>query len=157
MLNEIRCLTCHRIKGIGGHFAPDLSRAGSKLNAEWELDFLQRPNPVRPLLKQMPKFNLTKDEAELAVEFIETVLISDEVPVLNNFTEDESKVNSGKEIFYSKGCNSCHTIGNEGGIVGPNLNQAGTRLEPGYILFHISDPQLANPGAVVTKFWFNRR
>lgn len=152
LLDEIRCLTCHRMKGIGGHFAPDLSRAGSKLNQDWELDFLQRPNPVRPLLKQMPKFNLTKEEAELAVEFIETVLVSDEVPVLDNFTPDDTKVSAGKETFYSKGCNTCHTVGNEGGIVGPNLNQAGTRLEPGFILFHVKDPQLANPGAVEPNF-----
>ncbi|MGR3318766.1 MAG: c-type cytochrome [Candidatus Anammoxibacter sp.] len=152
LMNELRCLTCHRMKGIGGHFAPDLSRAGSKLNEEWELDFLQRPNPVRPLLKQMPKFNLSAEEAALAVEFIETVLVSDDIPTLNIDIPDEAEVAKGKEIFYSKGCNTCHTIGSTGGVVGPNLNQAGTRLEPGYILFHIKDPQMANPGAVEPNF-----
>lgn len=151
LLNEIRCLTCHRIKGIGGHFAPDLSRAGSKLRQEWELDFLQRPNPVRPLLKQMPKFNLSQEEAELAVEFIETVLVSDEVATLN-ITPDDAEVEKGKEIFYAKGCNTCHTVGSAGGVVGPSLNQAGTRLEPGFIMFHIKDPQKANPGAVEPNF-----
>ncbi len=152
LLNEIRCLTCHRMKGIGGHFAPDLSRAGSKLNAEWELDFLQRPNPVRPLLKQMPKFNLTKEEAELAVEFIETVLTDDEVPDLGDLKPDDTEVAKGKELFDTKGCLTCHTVGLNGGVVGPNLNQAGTRLEPGFILFHVKDPQKANPGAVEPNF-----
>lgn len=152
LLNEIRCLTCHRIKGIGGHFAPDLSRAGSKLKDEWELDFLQRPNPIRPLLQQMPKFNLSEEEAKLAVEFIETVLVSDEVPVLENIVSSEQDVEAGKSLFYAKGCNTCHTIGNNGGIVGPNLNQAGTRLEPGFILFHVKDPQKANPGSVEPNF-----
>lgn len=151
LLNEIRCLTCHRMKGIGGHFAPDLSRAGSKLKDTWELDFLQRPNPVRPLLKQMPKFNLSEEEAKLAVEFIETVLVSDEITPLD-IKIDESLVEKGKELFYAKGCNTCHTVGNKGGIVGPNLNQAGTRLETGYIMFHIMDPQKANPGAVEPNF-----
>ncbi len=152
LLNEVRCLSCHRIKGIGGHFAPDLSRAGSKLNEEWELDFLQRPNPVRPLLKQMPKFNLTKEEAALAVEFIETVLVDDEVEDLTGLEIDEAKSEKGKEVFYQKGCQTCHTIGTDGGVVGPNLNQAGTRLEPGYIKFHIQDPQRANPGSVEPNY-----
>ena len=151
LLNEVRCLTCHRMKGIGGHFAPDLSRAGSKLNDEWELDFLQRPNPIRPLLKQMPKFQISKEEAQAAVDFIETVLVSNEITDLD-ITPDEAEINKGKELFYGKGCNTCHTIGLEGGVVGPNLNQAGTRLEPGYILFHIKDPQRANPGAVEPNF-----
>lgn len=152
LLNEIRCLTCHRVREVGGHFAPDLSRAGSKLKDEWELDFLQRPNPIRPLLQQMPKFNLSEEEAKLAVEFIETVLTSDEVPNLKDLTPKEEGVTKGRELFSKKGCNTCHTVGDSGGVVGPNLNQAGKRLEPGYIMFHIKDPQRANPGAVEPNF-----
>lgn len=151
LLDEVRCLTCHRMKGIGGHFAPDLSRAGSKLKEEWELDFLQRPNPIRPLLKQMPKFNLSAEEAALAVEFIETVLVSDEVTKMD-ISIDEGEVAKGRELFDSKGCVTCHTVGTDGGVVGPSLNQAGTRLEPGFIMFHLKNPQLANPGAVEPNF-----
>ena len=151
LLNDVRCMTCHNIQGNGGTFAPELTHEGSKLKGSWIKGFIESPDIIRPLLKQMPKFNLSKEEAELAVEFIETVLISDEVQTLD-ITPDEAEVAKGKEIFYAKGCQTCHTVGSEGGVVGPSLNQAGTRLEPGFIMFHVKDPQKANPGAVEPNF-----
>ncbi|MFQ5686270.1 MAG: c-type cytochrome [Candidatus Scalindua sp.] len=154
LIDEIRCLTCHRMRGTGGHFAPDLTRAGSKLKQEWETDFLQNPNPIRPLLNQMPKFVLNEADAITATNFIEKFLVSDEVPVMD-IDEDElsdEQIEKGRAIFFEKGCQTCHTAGEEAGAVGPSLNQAGTRLETGFIFFHIQDPQHANPGAVEPKF-----
>jgi mono/diheme cytochrome c family protein len=154
LIDDIRCLTCHRMRGTGGHYAPDLTRAGSKLKQEWEIDFLQSPDPIRPLLKQMPKFVLDEDDAIAAANFIERFLISDEVPVMD-IDEDElteEQIEKGRAIFFEKGCNACHTAVEEAGAVGPDLNQAGTRLETGFIFFHIQDPQRANPGAVEPKY-----
>ncbi|ODS31439.1 MAG: putative (tetraheme) protein [Candidatus Scalindua rubra] len=154
LIDDIRCLTCHRMRGIGGHFAPDLTRAGSKLKVEWEIDFLQSPNPIRPLLKQMPRFKLLEEDAIAATNFIEKFLVSHEVPIMN-IDEDEltdEQIEKGSAIFFEKGCQACHTAGEEAGAIGPGLNQAGTRLETGFIFFHIQDPQRANPGAVEPKY-----
>ncbi|MFQ5962790.1 MAG: c-type cytochrome [Candidatus Scalinduaceae bacterium] len=154
LIDEIRCLTCHRMRDAGGHFAPDLTRAGSKLKREWEIDFLKSPNPIRPLLKQMPRFALSEEDAIAAANFIEKFLISNEVPVMD-IDEDEltdEQIEKGRTIFFEKGCQTCHTAGEEAGALGPSLNQAGTRLETGFIFFHIQDPQRANPGAVEPKY-----
>jgi len=154
LIDNIRCLTCHRMRGTGGHFAPDLTRAGSKLKREWEIDFLQAPDPIRPLLKQMPKFVLSEEDAIAAANFIEKYLVSYEVPVMDIEVDalTEEQIEKGRAIFLDKGCSTCHTAGEEAGAVGPNLNQAGTRLETGFIFFHIQDPQRANPGAVEPLF-----
>ena len=154
LIDEIRCLTCHRMRGIGGHFAPNLTRAGSKLKQEWEIDFLQSPNPIRPMLKQMPRFKLIEEDAIAATNFIEKFLVSSEVPIMD-IDEDEltdEQIEKGRAIFFEKGCQACHTAGEEAGAIGPSLDQAGTRLETGFIFFHIQDPQRANPGAVEPKF-----
>ena len=78
LLYEVRCLTCHRIQDKGGSYAPNLTMVGSKIRMDWERDFLQAPDIIRPLSQQMPKFNLTADEAKSAMDFMEKSLITKE-------------------------------------------------------------------------------
>jgi mono/diheme cytochrome c family protein len=102
----------------------------------------------------MPKFVLDEEDAIAATNFIEKFLLSDEVSVMD-IDEDElteEQIEKGRTIFFEKGCQACHSAGEEAGAVGPGLDQAGTRLETGFIFFHIQDPQRANPGAVEPKF-----
>jgi mono/diheme cytochrome c family protein len=153
LLNDIKCMTCHNIQGNGGPFAPELTHEGSKLKESWIKDFLQKPDIVRPLLKQMPKFNITAEEAETAVQFIEEYFVSDEIP-LEKFADvkpTEEEINKGKELYDAKGCRSCHAI-SSGGVVGPNLKRVGDRLENGYIFSHLKDPHLEMPDAVEPNY-----
>lgn len=153
ILNDVKCLTCHSINGEGGSYAPDLSYAGSKLKKEWLAAFLQKPDIIRPLLQQMPKFNLKNDtrmiqgnlepgEIEIIANYFRTVLISDEVPLdpWNGHAQNYS-AGKGKEKFLKLGCNSCHQIGDSGGAVGPNLTKVGRRLTPGYMYVHLKTPR----------------
>lgn len=43
-------------------------------------------------------------------------------------------------------CLGCHRLGGEGGRIGPTLEGVGQRLEPGYVLAMIMDPQATLPG-----------
>lgn len=153
ILNDIRCMTCHNIQGEGGSFAPELTHEGSKLKRKWIKDFLHKPDIIRPLLKQMPKFNITEDEAELAVAFIEEYFVNDDIPVAQ-FSEKkptEEEVSQGKELYDVKGCRSCHAI-SEGGIIGPTLKRVGDRLENGFIFYHLKNPHLEVPDGVEPNF-----
>ena len=153
LLNDVRCMTCHNIQGHGGPFAPELTHEGSKLKGEWIKGFIETPDIVRPLLKQMPKFNLTSDEAQTGADFVEEYFVSDEFDLdafaSVNPTEDE--INKGKELYAAKGCKTCHTI-SEGGIVGPNLKRVGDRMENGFIFFHLKDPHHEVPDAVEPNY-----
>ena len=46
----------------------------------------------------------------------------------------------GRAMFKASLCSSCHTIGGEGGSVGPDLTQLGTRFSSKDILESIIDP-----------------
>lgn len=46
----------------------------------------------------------------------------------------------GKAMFAATQCLSCHNMQGQGGIVGPDLTQLGTRFSPKDILFHTIDP-----------------
>ena len=48
----------------------------------------------------------------------------------------------GKQLYFNKyGCNACHSIGDQGGIVGPALDRAGFRLNGTWIYRWIMYPQ----------------
>jgi len=153
LLNDIRCLTCHNIQGKGGNFAPELTHEGSKLKETWIKSFLQTPDIIRPLLKQMPKFNITAEEAETTAKFIEEYFVSDEIPLekFANVEPTEEEINKGKELYDAKGCRSCHAISG-GGVVGPTLKRVGDRLENGFIFFHLKDPHHETPDAVEPNY-----
>jgi mono/diheme cytochrome c family protein len=153
LLNDIKCMTCHNVQGNGGTFAPELTHEGSKLKGSWIQGFVETPDIIRPLLKQMPKFNLTSEEAETAANFVEEFFVSEEIP-LDKFADVgpiEEQINKGKELYDARGCKTCHTIAS-GGIVGPNLKRVGDRLENGFIFFHLKDPHHETPDAVEPNY-----
>ena len=142
LAKDVNCLSCHSIKENGGSFAPDLTYEGSRVEREWIVDFIKKPDILRPLLKQMPKFNLTEEEAELVASYAELVLVDDEVLFVETLGKGTSgEVEKGKELYKEKGCRVCHQIGPEGGAVGPNLTVVGDRLTKNYIYMHLKDPQ----------------
>ncbi len=52
----------------------------------------------------------------------------------------------GQRLYTNKfGCNGCHRVGNEGGIVGPPLDRAGFRLNPAWVYRWVKYPQSMKP------------
>ncbi|HJU03779.1 MAG TPA: c-type cytochrome [Nitrospiraceae bacterium] len=52
----------------------------------------------------------------------------------------------GKRLYSNKyGCNACHRVGEEGGVVGPALDRAGFRLNPTWVYRWVKYPQSMKP------------
>lgn len=52
----------------------------------------------------------------------------------------------GKRLYSNKyGCNGCHSVGGEGGKVGPALDRAGFRLNGTWIYRWVKNPQVMKP------------
>ena len=101
---------------------------------------------VRPLSQQMPKFNLTAEDAKIIASYMSTrrrdTRIPDRIPG-EPVTDEE--IQRGREIFNARGCFSCHTVGEgPGGVVGPDLATVGDRLRAGYLWFHLENPHDVN-------------
>lgn len=150
LLSEVRCLSCHSIRGRGGDYAPDLTYAGSKLKAEWIANFLHAPDSIRLLSQQMPKFNLTLEEARSVSRYVKKHLTHPDIRVdfLEGKRISKLQVEEGKKIFHQKGCQACHAIGGEGGALGPDLAYVGDRLETAYIYFHLKNTNRIDPYTV---------
>ncbi len=145
--HDVRCLSCHSIEGRGGTYAPDLTNAGSRLQPDWVREFVRRPDLVRPLSQQMPKFNLSDDESKAVMEYITTRRVDSRIPAdIPGGPVKESEVERGREAFRARGCAACHSTGEgPGGVVGPSLTAVATRLRPGYLWYHLKNPHAVNP------------
>jgi cytochrome c2 len=141
LIRDLQCLTCHRIRGQGGDYAPDLSFEGSRARAEWIEAFLRAPNPIRPLLQQMPKLNLAAQEARTLADFISLSLRELRLEEMANPIEGDAR--EGLRLFRQRGCGLCHQVGLEGGAVGPELTAVAQRLQPAYLQRHLLDPRLS--------------
>lgn len=157
ILEDVKCLSCHKIYGKGVDYAPDLSIEGSKVKEEWLSNYLESPDIIRPMIEQMPKFNLgresqmsglelSKNEMDIITDYIMTVLVSDEIPknILKEEDISQAEIEKGRVIYFEKGCQACHQIGEKGGAVGPALTTIGLRLTPGYIYKHLLNPRISN-------------
>ncbi|MBI4326075.1 MAG: cytochrome c [Chloroflexi bacterium] len=144
---DARCLSCHSFAGQGGTYAPELASEGSRLNKDWLVRYLQAPDIIRPLSQQMPKFNLAEEEAATVAAFMEKngrdARIPENIP---GGPVTSAELQRGRELYKAKGCFACHSIGEgAGGVVGPALEGVGTRLQPGYIWYHLKHPHAINP------------
>jgi mono/diheme cytochrome c family protein len=90
LMTDMRCFSCHTINGRGGSMAPELTWEGSSVQRSWLANFLKRPNTLRPtLIRRMPKFNLTDEEANLLADYIMTVY---QTPAFDNESIDAAKL-----------------------------------------------------------------
>ncbi|MGD1094487.1 MAG: c-type cytochrome [Bryobacteraceae bacterium] len=161
LIADMRCFSCHTINGRGGDMAPDLTWEGSSVQRSWLLNFLKRPNTLRPaLIRRMPKFNLSDEEANVLADYIMTVY---QTPEFDRDQIDASKFSAadaaqGKDLYYGKyACNSCHIVdpNKDKGYVGPTLTQVGLRLSAAWIFHWLKNAQALRPGTTELNWNMN--
>jgi len=154
LFSDLHCLSCHSVNGTGGELAPDLSWEGSSVRRAWLVDFLKNPNTLRPaLIRRMPRFQLSENEANLLADYILSVFqtpafVSDEIDESKLTTTEASR---GKSLYYGKyACNSCHVLDaeNDKGYIGPVLTQVGLRLNATWVFHWLKNAQALRPGSL---------
>lgn len=154
LMNDLACLSCHRINGHGGDMAPDLTWEGSSVQRDWLVQFLKNPGTLRPaLIRRMPRFNLSDSEISELTDYMMTVYQSpaidrDSMP-LSGYSPGQ--VELGKQLFYEKySCQGCHIVDTktDKGYIGPTLTHVGSRLTAPWIYQWLKDPQALRPGTI---------
>lgn len=148
LVRRYRCLSCHQIQGTGGTLSTVvLDRIGSQLQRDYIEQYVQKPIAVRVgLQERMPHLNIAPDEARVLADYLSTVMVDDALhaPV----PTDAATVDRGRELFDRHGCVGCHIVGDRGGFVGPDLNGSGDRLQPGWGVAWLLDPERWKPGTL---------
>ena len=154
LMADLACFSCHRINGHGGDMAPDLTWEGSSVQRAWLVQFLKNPGTLRPaLIRRMPRFNLTDDEANQLADYIMTVYQNpavdrDSMPLTGY---SQGQVELGKQLFYGKyACQGCHIVDTktDKGYIGPTLTNVGSRLTAAWIYQWMKNPQALRSGTV---------
>ena len=146
---------------------PDLWFAGSKFNKDWLVSWLQDPKahtscrlsvfqddqegrpdhdvPDPSKITAHPKLN--KADAEAAAEALMALKAPADLVPAGIFKGDTKGARMGALAFDKfRGCVACHQGENgEGGLSGPELTDAGTRLQPDFIAAYTADPQRFDP------------
>jgi mono/diheme cytochrome c family protein len=138
LVEELRCLDCHRIRGKGAAIGPDLTLEGSRVRRAWLEDFLKNPQPIRLYLEErMPHFRLTGEEVRTIANYAGTVLVADwETPG----AVPRALAPRGRSLYFEKyACQACHQLGPEGGAIGPELTGVGRRLTTAWLLHYLRD------------------
>jgi cytochrome c oxidase cbb3-type subunit III len=142
------CAYCHGLTGGGGR-GPALN-SGRLVHGSAAGDIKSVVSNGVPGTS-MPAFEFEKDELDRLVAYILTLSGSagTAAPVAGDPIQ-------GRQVYRRSGCASCHRIGTEGSIYGPELTRIGAGRSPEYIRESIVNPSADIPPeyaglTVVTK------
>jgi cytochrome c551/c552 len=124
------------IKKVG----PDLKEMRMKIRKEWIPYWLQHTHEFRPTTK-MPQFRLTGDQVKAVAAFIWQS--AETGPALK--TNAPGNAAHGKELFETRGCLACHSMGEganlAGGDFAANLSRVGEKDNYDYLVRWIHNPR----------------
>jgi cytochrome c551/c552 len=111
---------------------PNLKDVRLKLNKNWIPVWLNKPTDFRPTTK-MPNFRLTDHQVQAISAFIWQSGLTDTLP-----KHKPGNAAHGKELFESRGCLACHSIGEGaqmmGGTFAANLSRVGEKANYDYLV-----------------------
>jgi nitric oxide reductase subunit C len=164
------CMGCHTLLGEGAYYAPELTKVVSRRGDPWIRAFLKNPAAMYPGRRQMVKYDRfdpardPKAEQNISdviaffkwVEGIDTngfppvPDLASAVPAAKPMPADgiaaEKKL-SPPDIFTV--CLGCHSLGGQGGKVGPALDGVANRITPEALAIWLKDPQAVKPGTAM--------
>ena len=111
---------------------PNLKDVRLKLNKNWIPVWLKKPTDFRPTTK-MPNFRLTDHQIQAIAAFIWQSGLTDPLP-----KHKPGNADHGKELFMTRGCLACHSIGEGehtiGGTFAANLSREGEKANYDYLV-----------------------
>ncbi|RMF85482.1 MAG: hypothetical protein D6736_17200 [Nitrospinota bacterium] len=117
------CIKCHAIWGEGGTIGPDLGKVGFGRNifqlagALWN----HSPRMVEKMLeRRLPRPTLSEQEMTDLIAFLSYL----------RYLDEPGDPQRGAQLFREKRCIVCHRVGEEGGTIGPPLDQLKRFVSP---------------------------
>ncbi len=143
---------------------PALLEEGARVRPEWLAKFLADPNTgVRPYLDaHMPKFGLSANEVRILVRFFGALSKQPATWVAPELVSlDEREREMARALFSSRAapCLKCHLTGDarhDRTATAPNFLTAAERLQPGWTLRWMTEPQNMSPGTAMPSGLFRK-
>ena len=138
-LFQTNCAYCHGAHGEGGRGADLTSGTYRHGGSDREL-FTNIRNGISGT--DMPAVRMTDEEAWKLAAWVKSIGSA------GNSEQSPGDADLGKAIYAGKGrCAGCHSIGGEGGSIGPDLAGVGRRRGLSYLLESLVSPEADVPAA----------
>lgn len=155
------CMGCHTLFGEGGYYAPELTRVVERRGPGFVRAMLHDPEAMYPGQRQMQNYHFSPAQIDDLVAFLtwaghvdlqgfppRPTLMPVAVPAAGNSgiarADDRPKV-------FNQLCVACHSLGGQGGMVGPALDGVGDRHDADFFTRWLHDPNAVKPGARMPK------
>jgi nitric oxide reductase subunit C len=151
---KYNCNDCHTILGIGGYYAPDVTKVMSYRDAAWVSRFMADPGTVWPVARKMPNLRLTSGEIADVIAFLTWVngIDTNNWPPKPLVIAAATAPNPGERLFRTNGCPACHRIGGIGGSVGPDLTTVGNRRDKAWMKSQLKNPKSHDANSIMPSF-----
>lgn len=111
---------------------PNLKDIRLKLNKNWIPVWLKKPTDFRPTTR-MPNFRLTDHQIQAISAYLWQSALTDPLP-----KQKPGDIEHGKQLFETRGCMACHSMGEggqmEGGTFAANLSREGEKANYDYLV-----------------------
>ncbi len=149
------CVGCHTLIGEGAYYAPELTKVYERRGPVFIDSMLKDPESMYPGQRKMVKYDFTESQRQDLIAFLKWIGEMD----LNGFPpKPDLAPASGTKIgmaeqpqVFKQLCTACHSVGGQGGNVGPALDGVGSRLDSNYISKWLVDPLAVKPSSKMPK------
>jgi nitric oxide reductase subunit C len=155
------CMGCHTILGEGGYYAPELTKVYERRGPAFIRAMLKDPESMYPGQRRMQKYSLTDAEIDDLIAFFQWIGQMDlqgfppqptlmPVAVPSSTGPAVAGIGNRPQVFNQL-CIACHSLGGQGGTVGPALDMVGSRRDAANINRWLHDPKAVKPDAKMPK------
>jgi nitric oxide reductase subunit C len=156
LFDRSNCMGCHTILGEGAYYAPELTKVYDRRGPAFIEAMLRDPEKMYPGQRRMWNYDFSDREIADLVAFLEWIGKMD----LNGFPAKPSlgapaapsATSAGpRPVVFDQLCTACHRLGGQGGMVGPALDDVGSRLSHEQVVTWLRDPLAVKPGTAMPK------
>ncbi len=153
------CNDCHTILGIGGYFAPELTKVADRRDTTWIRQFLRDPQVTKPGTT-MPNQRLAEADVSGLVAFFDWVrrIDTNDWPPKPWATLGATGGLAPPGAWQSKGCTGCHRMDGQGPPgPGPDLSHIGGQAydglpnTPEFLERWLENPAAQKPGTLMPR------
>ncbi len=170
LFKSMACYGCHKIDGVSkGSLGISLTRVGDKRSVHFIMEKIKNPKQRATPETIMPIMEIKPGDLTALVVYLKSQ--RGEYIDLSNIAFYEKKkiwkqpiperkypvsVASGKKIYETKSCTTCHSIDGVGGVVGPDLTTVGLRRNKKWIIQHFVNPRYLVADSIMPDFPYSK-